>query len=173
VQKLGKNKFLVDTLAEFLPRSRARVTPGMLKQLAKVTGFSNVEIFRKCAPCLSSIWKKKNSHKKKIRAAVEWVSHSSPAQSSPKCTLTVVSGDVVDSCQQNLCRFLWYALKDRTFDEAVVGDLVHLKEGLDLSTTDVAAALLERSKRIEKKFGNLVLPAQGAKFTHSMKIFHP
>jgi hypothetical protein len=64
-------------------------------------------------------------------------------------------------------------LKDRTFDEAVVGDLVHLKEGLNLSATDVAAALLERSKRIEKKFGNLVLPAQGAKFTHAMGISHP
>ena len=60
------------------------------------------------------------------------------------------------------CRFLWFVLKDRNFDEAAVADLAHLKQELQLSSDDVAEALRERCKRIEKKFGNLILPSGGA-----------
>lgn len=60
-----------------------------------------------------------------------------------------------------LCRFMWYVLKDRSFDEAAVADLVHLKQELALSNEEVTEALLERCKRIEKKFGNLILPPGG------------
>lgn len=60
-----------------------------------------------------------------------------------------------------LCRFLWYVLKDRKFDQAAVDDLVHLKQVMALSNEDVAEALRERCIRIEKKFGNLMLSPEG------------
>lgn len=53
-------------------------------------------------------------------------------------------------------------LKDRKFDQAAVDDLAHLKQELALSNDDVAEALCERCLRIEKKFGNLVIPPEGA-----------
>jgi hypothetical protein len=60
------------------------------------------------------------------------------------------------------CRFLWYVLKDRKFDQAAVDDLIHLKSVMALSNEDVAEALKERCIRIEKKFGNLMLSPEGA-----------
>jgi hypothetical protein len=62
---------------------------------------------------------------------------------------------------------MWYVLKERTFDEAALRDLLHLKEGLALGSEDVAAALLERCKRIEQKYGNLVLPETGTPLKHT------
>ena len=64
------------------------------------------------------------------------------------------------------CRFLWFVLKDRNFDESAVADLAHLKQELQLSSDDVAEVFRERCKRIEKKFGNLILPAGGARSPH-------
>lgn len=50
MQKLGKNKFLVQTLAGMLPAHRNQVSAGTLQQMGAVTGFTPVEVFRKYAP---------------------------------------------------------------------------------------------------------------------------
>jgi hypothetical protein len=56
MQKLGKNKFVVQTLGEVLPKHRGKVTPALMDKMASVTDFSAVEIFRKCGyascPCM-------------------------------------------------------------------------------------------------------------------------
>lgn len=49
---MNKNKQVVVTLSELLPDRRNEVTPGMLRKLRFVTGFTLVEIFRKRVPML-------------------------------------------------------------------------------------------------------------------------
>jgi hypothetical protein len=45
----NKNQQCVNTLDKILPDRRDKLTPGLLWKLRLDTGFSNVEIFRKCA----------------------------------------------------------------------------------------------------------------------------
>lgn len=58
-------------------------------------------------------------------------------------------------------KFLWYILRDRKFDQEAVDDLLHLKQVMGLTDDDVAEALKERSQRIERKYGNLMLQLDG------------
>jgi hypothetical protein len=44
------------------------------------------------------------------------------------------------------CRYLWYLLRERKFDQEAVDDLVQLRGALQLSDTEVAEALKERSQ---------------------------
>jgi hypothetical protein len=45
--QLLKNQKVVRTLAELMPSKREQVTPGMLRQIQFVTGFTSAEVFRK------------------------------------------------------------------------------------------------------------------------------
>mmetsp|Transcript_20969 Transcript_20969/g.63126 ORF Transcript_20969/g.63126 Transcript_20969/m.63126 type:complete len:388 (+) Transcript_20969:212-1375(+) len=58
-------------------------------------------------------------------------------------------------------KFLWYLLRERTFDPAAVQDTLHLKQALSLSDQQVADAIKERSERIYKKYGNVMLETEG------------
>ena len=47
LMQLLKNQKVVRTLAELMPSKREQVTPGMLRQIQFVTGFTSAEVFRK------------------------------------------------------------------------------------------------------------------------------
>jgi hypothetical protein len=72
-----------------------------------------------------------------------------------------------------MCRFLWYVLRERKFDDTAIEDLVCLKEAMHLANDDVACALLERCVRIEKKYGNLMLQTEGVPHCCMLREFAP
>lgn len=58
-------------------------------------------------------------------------------------------------------KYLWYLLRERSFDQEAVDDLVALKAALGLKDEEVAAALKERAERIYDKYGNVMLETEG------------
>ena len=58
-------------------------------------------------------------------------------------------------------KFLWFVLRERPFDREAVDDLLALKEALQLTGAEVAAALRERAQRIYDKYGNIMLDTAG------------
>ena len=59
------------------------------------------------------------------------------------------------SCLATVCRYLWYSIsKGEVFvPEKELADLLAIKTAFELSDDDVATAMAERGKRIEKKYG--------------------
>ena len=47
-------------------------------------------------------------------------------------------------------RFLWFALRDREFNDEAMKDLVYLKNLLQLNNEEFAAILRDRALRIEQ-----------------------
>ncbi|KAF8069554.1 PTRH2 [Scenedesmus sp. PABB004] len=58
-------------------------------------------------------------------------------------------------------KYLWYVLRERSFDASAVEDMVLLKAALGLSDDQVAEALAERAQRIYDKYGTLMLNVDG------------
>ena len=58
-------------------------------------------------------------------------------------------------------KWLWYALRERRFDERAVSDIVALKGAAGLSDADVAGALAERAARIYARYGDVMLSPVG------------
>jgi len=58
-------------------------------------------------------------------------------------------------------KYLWYLLREHTFDPDAVADMVQLKVALGLTDEDVAEALRERAQRIYDKYGTLMLNTEG------------
>lgn len=58
-------------------------------------------------------------------------------------------------------KYLWYLLRERTFDNEALADLIELKSCLGLSDVEVADALKERASRIFEKFGTVMLDTSG------------
>lgn len=58
-------------------------------------------------------------------------------------------------------KFLWFVLRERKFDPLALQDMLHLKQALGLSQEQVASALRERSDRIYKKYGIVMLETEG------------
>ncbi|GMH34080.1 hypothetical protein BSKO_01914 [Bryopsis sp. KO-2023] len=58
-------------------------------------------------------------------------------------------------------KYLWFLLRERSFDQEAVDDLVHLKNAMDMGDEEVSAALNERAQRIYDKYGTLMLNTQG------------
>uniref|UniRef100_A0A7R9V160 Armadillo-like repeats domain-containing protein n=1 Tax=Chlamydomonas euryale TaxID=1486919 RepID=A0A7R9V160_9CHLO len=54
-------------------------------------------------------------------------------------------------------KYLWYLLRERTFDAEAIEDLVALKTAAELSDDQVADALAERAQRVYDKYGTLML----------------
>lgn len=58
-------------------------------------------------------------------------------------------------------KFLWYLLRERSFDPDAVADVVALKRALGLRDADAAGALSERARRVYDKYGNVMLNTDG------------
>ncbi|KAL6773755.1 CGL21 [Auxenochlorella protothecoides x Auxenochlorella symbiontica] len=58
-------------------------------------------------------------------------------------------------------KYLWYLLRERAFKQEAVDDLLALKAALQLTDSEVAAALRERAQRIYDKYGNVMLDTSG------------
>lgn len=54
-------------------------------------------------------------------------------------------------------KYLWFVLRERSFDQDALDDLVSLKNALKLSDMDTSKALKERAQRIYDKYGTLML----------------
>ena len=52
-------------------------------------------------------------------------------------------------------------LQERQFDEEAVGDMVHLRDVLELTDEQVAEALAERARRIRAKMGPIMFRTSG------------
>jgi hypothetical protein len=61
-----------------------------------------------------------------------------------------------------VCRFLWYVLRERKFDEVAVTDLMTLRDRMRLNNEELAEAMYERCVRTERTYGNLMLQTEGA-----------
>lgn len=58
-------------------------------------------------------------------------------------------------------KFLWYLLRERSFDQEAIDDLIALKQAAGLDDAAVAEAVKERAQRIYEKFGNVMLETEG------------
>lgn len=58
-------------------------------------------------------------------------------------------------------KYLWYLLRERSFDQEAVDDAIALKTGLGLNDDQVAEALRERANRVYEKYGNVMLDTTG------------
>eukprot|EP00200_Dunaliella_tertiolecta_P002489 CAMPEP_0202346298 /NCGR_PEP_ID=MMETSP1126-20121109/5147_1 /ASSEMBLY_ACC=CAM_ASM_000457 /TAXON_ID=3047 /ORGANISM="Dunaliella tertiolecta, Strain CCMP1320" /LENGTH=394 /DNA_ID=CAMNT_0048937683 /DNA_START=1327 /DNA_END=2511 /DNA_ORIENTATION=- len=58
-------------------------------------------------------------------------------------------------------KYLWYMLRERTFDQTTVDDILALRDACGLNDDDVAEALRERAQRIYDKYGTLMLNTEG------------
>ena len=140
--------------------------PAITVALYGVSGFLGITfviaIFRTISKAISPEAKRgRNVNKNKL--VVEGVSEYLPAKRSA-LTPSVLNGlkfKTGFSSKEIFRKFLWFVLRDRSFDKDAIDDLIALKAAAGLADLDVAEALKERAERIYKQFGNVMLETEG------------